>query len=141
MSFATAHIRDNLAEQFPQREKEWPYTIGLLHCSVGGARGHEPYAPCSLQDLRRCCYDYWALGHIHQPTVLDSHIIYAGNPQGRDMGETGERGCRLVTVGADGPSRLKFSGPAGISGRRSRSMLAVLKTSESLRKRSEGNSP
>ena len=102
MSFATAHIRDNLAEQFPQREKEWPYTIGLLHCSVGGARGHEPYAPCSLQDLRRCCYDYWALGHIHQPTVLDSHIVYAGNPQGRDMGETGERGCRLVTVGADG---------------------------------------
>jgi exonuclease SbcD len=105
MSFATAHIRDNLAEQFPQRKKEWPYTIGLLHCSVGGARGHEPYAPCSIQDLRQCGYDYWALGHIHQPTVLgsgDPHIVYAGNPQGRDMGETGERGCRLVTVGADG---------------------------------------
>ncbi|MDD3917676.1 MAG: DNA repair exonuclease [Synergistaceae bacterium] len=105
MSFASAHTRDNLAEQFPAREKDWPYTIGLLHCSVGGGQGHEPYAPCSIQDLRRCGYDYWALGHIHQPTVLDagdSPIVYAGNPQGRDMGETGERGCRLVTVGADG---------------------------------------
>jgi exonuclease SbcD len=105
MSFATAHIRENLAELFPRREKEWPYTIGLLHCSVGGGYGHQPYAPCSIQDLRRCGYDYWALGHIHQPTVIDdgdSHIVYAGNPQGRDMGETGERGCRLVTVGADG---------------------------------------
>ncbi len=105
MSFATAHIYDNLAEQFPGREDEWPFTIGLLHCSVGGTAGHEPYAPCSIQDLRRCGYDYWALGHIHQPTVLsagDPHIIYAGNPQGRDMGERGERGCRLVTVDADG---------------------------------------
>ncbi|HPZ14419.1 MAG TPA: DNA repair exonuclease [Bacillota bacterium] len=105
MSFATAHIHDNLAEQFPLREKDWPYTIGLLHCSVGRAPGHEPYAPCSIQDLRRCGYDYWALGHIHQPTVIDdqdSRIVYAGNPQGRDMGESGERGCQLVTVGADG---------------------------------------
>jgi exonuclease SbcD len=45
------------------------------------------------------------LGHIHQPTVIDdqdSRIVYAGNPQGRDMGESGERGCQLVTVGADG---------------------------------------
>ncbi len=105
MSFATAHIYDNLAEQFPGQEDEWPFTIGLLHCSVGGTVGHEPYAPCSIQDLRRCGYDYWALGHIHRPTVLsagDPQIIYAGNPQGRDMGETGERGCRLVTVDADG---------------------------------------
>ena len=111
MSFATPHIRDNLAERFPTREKEWPYTIGLLHCSVGGAWGHEPYAPCSIQDLRRCGYDYWALGHIHRPTVLDSgdsRIIYAGNPQGRDMGETGERGCRLVTVDADGAVEVEF---------------------------------
>ncbi len=105
MSFATAHIYDNLAEQFPGQEDKWPFTIGLLHCSVGGTVGHEPYAPCSIQDLRRCGYDYWALGHIHRPTILsagDPQIIYAGNPQGRDMGETGERGCRLVTVDADG---------------------------------------
>lgn len=105
MSFATVHIYDNLAEQFPGQEDEWPFTIGLLHCSVGGTVGHEPYAPCSIQDLRRCGYDYWALGHIHRPTILSAgnpQIIYAGNPQGRDMGETGERGCRLVTVDADG---------------------------------------
>lgn len=111
MSFASAHIRENLAMRFPPREKGWPYTIGLLHCSVGGGQGHEPYAPCSIQDLKRCGYDYWALGHIHQPAVLDngdSHIVYAGNPQGRDMGETGERGCRLVTVGADGAVEVEM---------------------------------
>lgn len=104
MSFATAHVRDNLAERFPDRDNEWPYTIGLLHCNVGGAQGHEPYAPCSIEDLRRCGYDYWALGHIHQPTVLEvgpPYIAYSGNPQGRDMGETGERGCLLVTVDSD----------------------------------------
>ncbi len=105
MSFATAHIRENLAERFPPRDREWPFTIGLLHCSVGGAAGHEPYAPCSIDDLRECGYEYWALGHIHQPATIsagDPYIIYAGNPQGRDMGETGDRGCRLVTVNIDG---------------------------------------
>ena len=104
MSFATVHIYDNLAEQFPGQEDEWPFTIGLLHCSVGGTVGHEPYAPCSIQDLRRCGYDYWALGHIHRPTILSAgnpQIIYAGTAGAR-YGETGERGCRLVTVDADG---------------------------------------
>ncbi|MDI6867877.1 DNA repair exonuclease [Methanoculleus sp.] len=110
MSFATAHIMDNLAGRFPRREKGWPCTIGLLHCNVGGVPGHEPYAPCSAQDLRRCGYDYWALGHIHQPTVIedrDPWIVYAGNPQGRDLGETGDRGCHLVTVGANGAVEVK----------------------------------
>ncbi|NLI73600.1 MAG: DNA repair exonuclease [Euryarchaeota archaeon] len=101
MSFETAHIRDNLAERFPQRDPEWPYTIGLLHCSVGGSQGHEPYAPCSVQDLKQCHYDYWALGHIHCPDVLNPehpHIAYAGNPQGRNIGETDKRGCRFISV-------------------------------------------
>ena len=103
MSFATAHIHDNLAEQFPLREKDWPYTIGLLHCSVGRARARTlrsmQYPGSQAMRLR-------PLGtYIHQPTVIDdqdSRIVYAGNPQGRDMGESGERGCQLVTVGADG---------------------------------------
>lgn len=111
MSFPTAHVKENLARQFPAREAEWPYTIGLLHCSVGGSMGHEPYAPCAAEDLTRCGYDYWALGHIHKPTEISSSdcpIIYPGNPQGRDSSETGERGCLLVTANPDGTTEMEF---------------------------------
>jgi DNA repair exonuclease SbcCD nuclease subunit len=111
MSFPTAHVKENLAQKFPAREAEWPYTIGLLHCSVGSSMGHEPYAPCAAEDLITCGYDYWALGHIHKPTEIpspDCPIIYPGNPQGRDNGETGERGCLLVTVSTDGATKREF---------------------------------
>ena len=74
--------------------------IGVLHANVGDREGHGPYAPCSLEDLRAARMDYWALGHIHQPEVLDHspHTAYAGCPQGLDPTETGERGCWLVTL-------------------------------------------
>lgn len=111
MSFPTAHVRENLARTFPDREADWPYTIGLLHCSAGSSMGHEPYAPCAIEDLASCGYDYWALGHIHKPTEITQPgcpIIYPGNPQGRDSSETGERGCQLVTVAADGETTMQF---------------------------------
>jgi len=105
MSFPTAHVMENIALKFPSREEDWPWTIGLLHCTVGNSDVHEKYAPCSSADLRALGYDYWALGHIHKPTAIQEDnppIIYPGNPQGRDMGETGDRGCQLVSVDSDG---------------------------------------
>lgn len=111
MSFPTDHVKENLAQKFPARKAEWPYTIGLLHCSVGSSMGHEPYAPCAAEDLTSCGYDYWALGHIHKRTEIpspDCRIIYSGNPQGRDSSEIGERGCLLVTVSKDGATDTEF---------------------------------
>jgi exonuclease SbcD len=45
-------------------------------------------------------YDYWALGHVHDFTVLSEapHVVYSGNLQGRDPRETGAKGAVLVTV-------------------------------------------
>lgn len=105
MSFPTAHIKENLVRHFPPRKKGWPFTIGLLHCTVGSGEGHELYAPCTAMDLRQCGYDYWALGHIHKPMEIHGDgtpLIYAGNPQGCDIGEKGERGCRFISVDTDG---------------------------------------
>ena len=45
------------------------FNIGLLHTGLGGADGHERYAPCTLEELRLKGYDYWALGHIHTRQV------------------------------------------------------------------------
>ena len=77
------------------------FHIGLLHANVGSDTGHEPYAPCSLEDLLKPEMDYWALGHVHQKRVLSENlpfVVYPGNTQGRNIKETGEKGCYLVRV-------------------------------------------
>ena len=78
--------------------------IGVLHTNVGGRPDHEPYAPCSLDDLRAARMDYWALGHIHKPEVLAERpvIAYSGCTQGLSPNESGLRGCRIVTLDASG---------------------------------------
>jgi len=98
-SFRTAAETDNLALGFSRRRGE-AIAIGVLHANVGGRPGHEPYAPCSLEDLRAAKMDYWALGHIHKPEVLseDPAVVYAGCTQGLQPNESGIRGCRLVTI-------------------------------------------
>lgn len=104
-SFAQAAERENLARQYPSARKGC-FNIGLLHTSLDGRPGHEPYAPCTLEDLIGKGYDYWALGHIHQREVLadDPHIVFAGNLQGRHIRETGAKGCFVVEV--DGRGRV-----------------------------------
>ena len=111
MSFETELVFANLSKYYPEKEKDWPFTIGLLHCNVGSIEGHDQYAPCNINDLKRCGYDYWALGHIHKPGVINEArplVAYSGNPQGRDMGETGPRGCFLVTIDRSGSIKRKF---------------------------------
>ncbi|MEM7644422.1 MAG: DNA repair exonuclease [Pseudomonadota bacterium] len=76
--------------------------IGLMHTSLDGAAGHDPYAPCSSADLLAHGYDYWALGHIHKRAeqIADGRaIVMPGIPQGRHMGETGGGSVTIATLG------------------------------------------
>jgi exonuclease SbcD len=79
--------------------------IGLLHTSLGGAVGHDRYAPCSVAELRATGFDYWALGHIHSRAVDEragaGTIVMPGMPQGRDIGEAGAKSVTLVTIRDD----------------------------------------
>ncbi len=102
-SFRTAAEKSNLAAGFT-REKGDKLAIGVLHANVGGRTDHEPYAPCSLADLRAAKMDYWALGHIHKPEVLSDSpaAAYSGCTQGLSPNESGLRGCRLVTLDGHG---------------------------------------
>jgi DNA repair protein SbcD/Mre11 len=98
-SYPAAAVTENYAAGFRARS-DGVFSIGLLHTNVGDRPGHANYAPCSVEDLRAGGMDYWALGHIHQPSVVlaDPPALYSGIPQGRDPGELGERGCWLVDV-------------------------------------------
>jgi exonuclease SbcD len=100
VSHGSAAEREDLARRFPIAAPG-PFSIGLLHANLDKSAGYDDYAPCTLADLCRAGYDYWALGHIHAPgvrRVAQPAVVYAGNPQGRHINESGPRGCYLVEV-------------------------------------------
>jgi DNA repair exonuclease SbcCD nuclease subunit len=99
-SFPQRKVPDDFLSGYPARREGW-LNIGLLHTGLDGTRaGHESYAPCSVDDLKRFGYDYWALGHIHAAEFVhrDPWIVYPGNLQGRHTRETGPKGAMRVTV-------------------------------------------
>jgi DNA repair exonuclease SbcCD nuclease subunit len=106
ISFHKKDIRTNLSKKFPKKSHtESLFNIGILHCNIGTDTGHEPYAPCTLQDLISHNFDYWALGHVHNNLIIndsDPLVIYSGNIQGRHPRETGVKGCYLVKVDESG---------------------------------------
>jgi DNA repair exonuclease SbcCD nuclease subunit len=73
--------------------------IGLLHTSVDGRPGHEPYAPCSVEGLVNRGYDYFGLGHVHAREILheDPAVVFSGTLQGRGLRESGPKGATLIT--------------------------------------------
>ncbi len=89
------------------------FNIGLLHTQLNPRNNR--YVPISRQDLiNKDDIDYWALGHIHEPRVLESSspvISYPGIPQARTIEETGVKGCFLVELqsgSADNKCNINF---------------------------------
>ena len=107
-SFAQRHVVDNMAGEFPAARPGW-CNIGVLHTSLTGRDGHDVYAPCSLGDLLRTGYQYWALGHVHAREVVhaDPPMVFPGNLQGRHARESGPKGATLVTVDNNAVTKLE----------------------------------
>lgn len=62
------------------------------------------YGDASLETLAEARFDFWCLGGKHNREELESEgevaALYAGSPQGRDLGETGPHGFSIVDVDA-----------------------------------------
>jgi len=109
-SYANRAVTDDLAAGYPLKSESC-LNIGVLHTSLFGFAGHEPYAPTTLDVLRSKGYDYWALGHVHERQILerDPLIVFPGNLQGRHIGEAGAKGCMLVSdEGTSGTLSVAF---------------------------------
>lgn len=103
VSFARPHAPASLVPRF-RAPRQGAFNIGLLHTSVGGAEGHDDYAPCTVSELSGTGFDYWCLGHVHK---REEHsrapwVVMPGMPQGRHIGESGPKSVTLVDVGDDG---------------------------------------
>lgn len=104
VSYPQPSVADNLSLAFGKNPGD-PFTVGVLHCNVGGDMRHVNYAPCTLADLEASGIDYWALGHVHEPRILRAEspaIVYSGCAQGRNPRETGAHGCFVVRVAGGG---------------------------------------
>jgi DNA repair protein SbcD/Mre11 len=98
-SFPERAVTENYVLDYPSPISGW-FNIGVLHTSCDGRTGHEPYAPCTVPQLKSLGYQYWALGHVHEYEELawDPWIVFPGNIQGRSVRECGPKGAVLVDV-------------------------------------------
>lgn len=99
VSFRDRHAPDSLLPKFAA-PVPGAVNIGMLHTSLSGASGHDPYAPCTVAELCAHGFDYWALGHVHKRQVHAEapFVVMPGIPQGRDIGEDGPKSATLITV-------------------------------------------
>ncbi len=97
--FSTRDVREDLAARYPERIAG-VLNVGVLHTSLTGHPDHDTYAPTREDVLRARGYDYWALGHVHSRRIVcdTPWIAFPGNTQGRNIRETGPKGCLLVTT-------------------------------------------
>ena len=110
ISYPRREVRASLVPKFSE-VTPGSFSIGLMHANVGNNPAHDPYAPCSIEDLEQIGIDYWALGHVHTREILrhsNPTIVYPGNPQGRAPNERGARGVYLVEVDDAGRVDLVF---------------------------------
>lgn len=94
--------------------------IAMLHTSLSGAAGHDPYAPCTVAELAAAGFDYWALGHVHKRQVHSQSpwIVMPGTPQGRDIGEDGPKSATLIEIGESGAIAISEVPTAAVEFRR-----------------------
>lgn len=108
--FHTRAVLNDLSAAYP-KAIAGAYNIGLLHTSLTGYEGHDNYAPCTIEGLKKIGYDYWALGHIHKQEAVrafEPAVWFPGNIQGRHIRETGPKGCLVVTVDDRGEHEVDF---------------------------------
>ena len=105
LSFDAAHVAKSFLPDYPA-PVPGRLNVGVMHTSLDGAQGHDPYAPCAERDLMAHGFDLWCLGHIHAPFDRISGGVAAvmpGIPQPRHFGERGGGTVALVTLGDGAP--------------------------------------
>ena len=105
LSFDKAHVAKSFLPDYPT-PIAGKYNVGLMHTSLDGAQGHDPYAPCAAQDLIEHGYNLWCLGHIHAPSEqIDGNVmlVMPGIPQPRHFGERKGGTVTLISLGEGAP--------------------------------------
>ncbi|MEP7457516.1 DNA repair exonuclease [Phyllobacterium sp. SB3] len=106
LSFDVSHVSKSFLPDYPA-PVPGRKNVGLMHTSLDGSPQHDPYAPCSEQELMAHGYDLWCLGHIHTPFERTSDLVRAvmpGIPQPRHFGERAGGTIVIVELGNGTPA-------------------------------------
>lgn len=108
-SYEHSWINENKLNEFPQKDSTVDLHLGIYHGDTSNQHDAQNYAPFSFSEMKQKNYDYWALGHIHQPQIVSAQplIVYPGTPQGHTKKEVTAQGIALVNVGK-GHSTVHF---------------------------------
>lgn len=94
----------NLLKDFVYEKKAF-FNIGVLHASVHNSESvkntdKHVVALCREKDFAPFPLDYWALGHIHELSIVhqDPFVAYSGAMQATRMNENGAHGAYFVTI-------------------------------------------
>ena len=93
-----------------------PFAIGIIHTGleIDASKAATEEATLLEKDI-----DYWACGHLHRrlikPAADNPRIVFPGCVQGRDIKESGERGCYLVEMEEGTTPRLEFVPTASVA--------------------------
>ncbi len=111
ISYQNSYVKEDLSLKYHKTGSAAPFSIALLHGMADIAGKDERYAPFSVKNILEKSFDYWALGHVHKRRILneDPPVVYPGNPQGRDFGETGKKGCYIVEMETGRKPVLSFT--------------------------------
>jgi len=102
-SYPAKKVTHSLAAKYPE-PADTGLHVAVLHTQLLQGGGTNPYSPCTLEDLERTGFHYWALGHIHERAIYDKRgpvVAYPGNLQGRHFRECGPRGALMVEGSPD----------------------------------------
>jgi len=105
LSYDASHVGKSFLPDYPKPVPD-KRNVGLMHTSLDGAPGHDPYAPCAAADLMAHGFDLWCLGHIHAPFERWDDPVLAvmpGIPQPRHFGERQGGTVTLVEMGEGAP--------------------------------------
>ncbi|MTD41948.1 DNA repair exonuclease [Erwinia sp. CPCC 100877] len=114
-SYEQAWINENKLAEFPPKDPTVDIHIGIYHGDTTNS-GQQNYAPFSIQEMKNKGYDYWALGHIHQPQIISAAplIVYPGTPQGHTKKERAVQGVALANI-ENGHASVSFEAVAEIT--------------------------
>ncbi|WP_206912950.1 DNA repair protein SbcD/Mre11 [Enterococcus sp. DIV0840] len=114
-SYEHPWINEDKLSDFPTKDQAADLHIGIYHGDTTN-NGQQNYAPFSFSQMKNKGYDYWALGHIHQPQVVSASplIVYPGTPQGHTKKERTVQGVAIVSI-ESGHATVRFEPVAQIN--------------------------
>ncbi|WP_051452855.1 metallophosphoesterase family protein [Atopobacter phocae] len=113
-SYPTRWVKESQLSEFPTKDADVDWHIGLYHGDLASSEVQDKYAPFTIDEMSQKQYDYWALGHIHkrQSLSIQPAIYYSGSLQARNRKEVGDKGVYLVTLKADAMPQVDFHSTA-----------------------------